>query len=255
MTRNSNTKKPCAASLLLLWRAGFAGVLATLVCTGITARAALVTVPPGLNPGDSYYLAFVTADTISGTSTAIADYNAFVQSQANAAGLGIIAGSPVTWKAAVSTPTTSAVANLGLGNAPIYRLDGVQIATGDSDLWDGSLMNPLNVDQYESTYGLGVAAWTGSNANGTPYNPYELGGTANLPVIGALDSTTVTWLVVNAVGSTNFNRVYAFSSELIVVPEPSQMVLVAGAGVILGACRMRKLRRGRPPAGEAVACW
>ncbi|MFN6190034.1 MAG: PEP-CTERM sorting domain-containing protein [Planctomycetia bacterium] len=38
------------------------------------------------------------------------------------------------------------------------------------------------------------------------------------------------------------------------VPEPSTMVFVAGAGVILGAWRMRKLRRGRPAAGEALAC-
>ncbi len=38
------------------------------------------------------------------------------------------------------------------------------------------------------------------------------------------------------------------------VPEPSTMLMLAGAGVGFGAWRLRKLRRGRPAAGEALAC-
>jgi hypothetical protein len=61
--------------------------VACLSMASHSASAAIVTVPTGLNPGDTYYLAFVTAGTITGTSTNIADYNAFAQSQATGAGL------------------------------------------------------------------------------------------------------------------------------------------------------------------------
>jgi hypothetical protein len=37
------------------------------------------------------------------------------------------------------------------------------------------------------------------------------------------------------------------------VPEPSQMLLLAGAGVSFGAWRLRKLRRSRMMAGDATA--
>lgn len=218
----------------------------TVTALGLSAAvdAAIVTVPTGLNPGDTYYLAFVTAGTISGTSTDIADYNAFAQSQAAGAGLGTISGSAVTWKAAVSTPTVSAVSNLGLGASPIYRINNVLIATGASDLWDGSLLNPLNVDQNDVSYGGGVAAWTGSQSNGTSYPTYELGGSSGTPIIGAVNSTT-TWLVVNAVNSANTNRVYAFSSPLIVpVPEPSSTaILIAVVGSFAG-WRLRRSKTG-----------
>lgn len=38
------------------------------------------------------------------------------------------------------------------------------------------------------------------------------------------------------------------------VPEPSQMVLVAGAGAILGAWRLRRVRRGLSAGEEALVC-
>jgi hypothetical protein len=225
----------------------------SLVCLSMSSQpaiAAIVTVPTGLNPGDTYYLAFVTAGTIAGTSTDIADYNAFAQSQAAGAGLNNISGSPVTWKAAVSTPTVSAVSNLGLGASPIYRINNTLIATGASDLWDGSLLAALNVDQNDQSYsGGGAAAWTGSNANGTPYLTYQLGTTT--PIIGAVSSTSNTWMVVNAVAAANTNRVYAFSSPLVVpVPEPSTTAMLTAAVGSIAAWRLRRSKRGNAPASS-----
>jgi hypothetical protein len=64
-------------------RLPFAKTLGLLVLAvlGVSsaARADIVTVPPGLAPGDTYRLVFVTADTITAASGNIADYNAFVQ--------------------------------------------------------------------------------------------------------------------------------------------------------------------------------
>jgi hypothetical protein len=52
-------------------------------------------------------------------------------------------------------------------------------------------------------------------------------------------------------GSTPYNATAQFT--LIAVPEPTQMVFVAGVGAALGAWRLRKLRRSREAAGDAIA--
>ena len=56
-----------------------------------------------------------------------------------------------TWRAIASTPAVDARDNTGTNPAstgvPIYLLDGsTVIANSNADLWDGNLLNPLNVD-------------------------------------------------------------------------------------------------------------
>jgi hypothetical protein len=233
--------------MIVKWFKSFFLVVA-LLATALEARATVVPVPTGLQPGDRYYLAFLTSGTINGTSSSIATYNAFVQGLANTAGLGTIEGESVTWKALVSTPTTSAVTNLGIGNFPIFRIDGIQMASGSSDLWDNSIAVPLNVTESGTTITTpGVVAWTGSNANGTPYSPYELGGSANLPIVGAIAGTTSNWIVVNALNPANTFRVYAFSEELVVpvpVPEPATIALASCGLALAGWSLRRRARKG-----------
>ena len=73
----------------------------------------------------------------------------------------------------------------------------------------------------------------------------------------ALDFTKVTSLVVgiqnvaSLPGSTAYNASANFT--VISVPEPTQMVSVAGIGAAYGAWRLRKLRRSRTAAGDAIA--
>jgi hypothetical protein len=43
------------------------------------------------------------------------------------------------------------------------------------------------------------------------------------------------------------------SIQILGVPEPTHMVFVAGIGAALGAWRLRKLRRSREAAGDAIA--
>ena len=52
-------------------------------------------------------------------------------------------------------------------------------------------------------------------------------------------------------GSTAYNGTATFTA--ISVPEPTQMVSVAAVGAMFGAWRLRKLRRARPAASEAIA--
>jgi len=116
--------------------------LATLV-TASAAQAALVVVPPGLNPGDQYRLVFVTDGTRDATSTNINDYNNFVTNQVTGSALatqlttaGFNLGT-ITWKAIGSTSATSAKVNTGTDGSqpdvPIYLIDGNKVANNNAD--------------------------------------------------------------------------------------------------------------------------
>lgn len=218
------------------------GSVVVLLAAFATARATVVTVPTSLSPGDSYYLAFVTNLTTAASSSDIAFYDAFVQAQANAAGLNTIAGNPVTWKALVSTTTTNAVTHLGIGSSPVFRLNDTQIASGGSDLWDGSIAVPLNVTESGTTLPAG-SVWTGSQANGVAYPAFQV-GTAN-PISGGLNSASSSWLVANSnQPNTTLFRIYAFSQELQVVPEPSAVVLaLSGAAAVIGLTLAKRRAR------------
>ena len=102
--------------------------------------------PDGLSRGDTYHLAFVTSGTRDATSTDIADYNTFVQNEAQRAG-AITKDWGIQWFAIGSTATKNAHDNAEV-RAPVYMLDGTQIATGYFDMWDGALLHDLNMNQY-----------------------------------------------------------------------------------------------------------
>lgn len=100
-------------------------------------------VPTDLNPGDQYHLVFVTSTTRDARSSNIADYNQFVQKAAEAVGLH-----GVKWRAIASTPSVHAIDNIALTpGVPIYRFDGMRVADSSKDLFDGSLLNPINVTE------------------------------------------------------------------------------------------------------------
>jgi hypothetical protein len=66
--------------------------------------------PAGLAPGAQFRFLFLTSGTQAATSTDIADYNTFVNSQASGA---TYEGSVVSWKAVGSTATVNARDNVG----------------------------------------------------------------------------------------------------------------------------------------------
>jgi len=80
-----------------------AGFVASMIST---SAYAVLFVPVGLAPGDSYQLAFVTSATTNATSSDINSYNSFVQAAADAAGIGSSEG--VTWSAIASTSAINA---------------------------------------------------------------------------------------------------------------------------------------------------
>jgi hypothetical protein len=226
----------------------FSGVaLATLV-TASAAQAALVVVPPGLNPGDQYRLVFVTSGTRNATSSNINDYNTFVTNQVTGSALatqlttaGFNLGT-ITWKAIGSTAATSAKVNTGTDGSqpdvPIYLIDGNKVANNNADLWDGSIQTQINRTQTDGTYSDQV--FTGSDTNGSPLTN-SLG--AAISRTGASIFSDDSWISWSDANSQNFSLpLYGMSSVLTVptpavtVPEPSSPLgLIILGGLMLGS--------------------
>ena len=122
------SKTVCALALSVASILGLAG----------TARAAIIT-PVGLALGTPFRMAFVSSTVITGTSSNVADYDAFVTLAAVAAGIDTYNGSPVTWEAIVSTPTVSAISRLPASSPALYMPLGTGrlLAPSGTALWSG----------------------------------------------------------------------------------------------------------------------
>ncbi|MFN6307702.1 MAG: PEP-CTERM sorting domain-containing protein [Microcystis sp.] len=244
-----------------------AGVaLATLGTSA--AQAALVVVPPGLNPGDQFRLVFVTDGTRNATSTNINDYNNFVTSQVTGSALatqlttaGFNLGT-ITWKAIASTRASGSIVavnardNTGTNpsslGVPIYLIDGNRVANNNTDLWDSSIIRSINVTQSGATTPTaGAVVWTGTNQSGvvspSPTDTNGLGGTTGFAVTGITNLTTANWISNNTTNRTNTRRLYGMSSVLKVpvleIPEPSSLLgYITLGGLMLGGA-VRKARK------------
>ncbi len=224
---------------------------------GSDACAAIVTEPDVLPDGTLYRLVFVTSGTRNATSSNIADYNAFAQTQANLS--PELAALNTTWTAIGSTLTiaardnTSTNPNTAVGVA-IYQLDGLLVANDNADLWDGLIFASINKDQLGGSHGNATLPWTGTHHSGVPSaNP--LGGSVAFPnfaQFGGAGNVGSGW--VNQ-GSSNTNDgavdlapLYAISGVLTAgglaaaVPEPATLTLwgLATLGCAIGAYRRRK---------------
>jgi hypothetical protein len=215
--------------------------LATLVgCFVVPLPAvAVVVVPPGLQPGDTYHLVFVTRDFRDATSPNIADYNAFVQAQANLN--PDLAG--ISWKAIASTETVDA-RNNALISAPVYNLAGVNIASGFADIWDGSINAPILRDQFMN--GAAAGPWTGTDPAGLRFANlrFVLGSSDSspFPVYGNHSTTNSTWIEQGANAEDRLRPLYALSEKLTVVPEPATIVLGALLIGLVTAIHHRRTR-------------
>ena len=221
------------------------------------AQAALVVVPPGLNPGDQYRLVFVTDGTRNATSTNINDYNNFVTNQVTGSALatqlttaGFNLGT-ITWKAIGSTSATSAKVNTGTDgtqpDVPIYLIDGNRVANDNADLWLPPIIRPINVTQAGSTLGTEVV-WTGTNSSGVVGGSNGLGG--SFAITGVTNLSTANWIQNSITLRTSLRRLYGMSSVLtkptppvLKVPEPSSLLgFITLGGLMLGGA-VRKARK------------
>lgn len=208
--------------------------------------AGAVVVPAGLNPGDTYHLAFLTDGTRDAVPTSIAIYNTFVQNEAALNPSLTGTGEGVDWFVIGSTFNDDARDN-AVVSAPVYLLDGTtKIANGFDDIWDGSVDNPIDINQFGSTVSNPDVVFSGTQADGTKYFPGGvqrfLGSTSNVQ-LGDPTVINSEWIFDPGASLKSDPRsFYALSELLVVVPEPSTSAIAFGMLAVLW-CRRRTSRR------------
>jgi len=172
-------------------------------------------VPAGLNPGDSYHLMIVTAGSRDGTSSVAADYDAFVQAQANQSGLT----SGVVWKAIVSTETVDA-RDHALVEAPVYLLNNYLFANDITDMWNG--LDDAEHGGIRNQFGQ-LNTWlvhTGTRTDGTAGETAFLGHGGGLNWFGNSNTqSSEGWIRSGTMYSSSSGAVYGLSEKL-TVPGP-----------------------------------
>ena len=101
---------------------------------------------------------FVSSDTYRGGFGGLSDGDQKCQNLANAV------GADGTWKAILSDYSTAARDRLTI-KAPVATWDGVEVASGKSDLWDSFIDTPIGVTEQNNDVQRRV--WTGTNPDGT----------------------------------------------------------------------------------------
>ena len=200
--------------------------------------------------GDTYHLVFVTTNTTTATSTNIADYNTFVQSEANASGLGtaLWGTGAVNWFALGSTSSVNAIDNAvitgpafdiyhSLNPGDSFTGSGF-LATDAADFWDfnfppsagGNSGNPLS-----NLTGGNNNVWTGTGPGGVASSALGAGGSSRRHWTG--------WWNWGPAFATQNNAdslpMVAISQQLTVMPEPSTGLLI-GLGGLLALLRRRR---------------
>jgi hypothetical protein len=228
-----------------------AALVAGIVATGLLlvvspAQAVSVPyVPSGLNPGDTYHVVFVTDQKRDATSSNIADYNAFVQSQAELAG-ALTQNWGVSWSAIASTATVDARDNIAVDTSPIYLLpfqgSGDLVADNATDLWDGSIQAFIQTDQFGTIEGQDNI-WTGTATDGTEslFLTLPAGLGSSNPRTGSSGDAEAGWVDFATEPADTSLALYAVSEELTVVPVPAAVWLF-GSGLLglVGVARRSK---------------
>lgn len=198
-----------------------------------------VYVPPGLNLGDTYHLVFVSSTTRDAMSSDIGVYNAHVQAAADEAGIGASEG--VSWYAIASTPDIIDARDNARVTAPVYRMDGLLVATGFADLWDGSISSSISYNELTEEV-TATSVWTGSWWYGTEKRGLSMD---NNPISGCSWATDRSWIDDIEYFPPEEWPLYGLSSQLTVIPEPSSLAVWALLGAVAGGLGYAKRKRGQ----------
>ena len=230
-------------------------VLATSMLAAPVSASVTIAAPVGLSVGDKFYWVFVTSQYYPATSSDIQHYNDVVNAAADNASVavqGVLANGilvanlgDIEWKVIASSASVDARDNIGDPMYGIFRLDGVKVADDETDLFDGSIQNPILITENVEE-GLNSYVWTGSHADGTAVAGYTLGGSASHTYnvrVGSKRLADARWIEYQSFyNSSDWISLYAISEELVYVPLPGSALLVL---VGLTTCSLARFSRKR----------
>ena len=213
-----------------------------LACLTASSAQAIIpgtplSAPSGLAEGDKFRFMFITFDTITATSSNIADYNSFVNFEANGATYN---GATISWKAVVSTASVHARDNVGGygSNAAVFLVNGTKIAndmttvSSSKGLWSSNLLAAPNVRINGTTRNATV--WSGSSGDGLAW--YSGLGSSNASGIatGLSSFTNFQWMSNSLQPKTSAYSIFGLSEELTysTVPAPGAIAVLASAGLL-----------------------
>ena len=209
-----------------------------IMCLSCISYASIITTPDGLVPGDQYRLVFVTYGTMDASSTSIDNYNTFVSNEAALS--SELASLNYSWTAIGSTVDIDASTNTSTDTStqgvPIYALNGSLVAQDNLDLWDGSLANPINIDQNGDT--VNGYVFTGTSIYGIGIIGRQLGADGYRTQSGLSNNTDSNWIDFDWAGSTAALHYYAIS-DIITVPEPGSLTLLTITTLYITRSRKR----------------
>ena len=238
------------------WRCVLA-IIALVAISASSLMAGTLIAPVGLNPGDHYRLVFVTSAARDATSTNIADYDNFVNTIANSGASSVLAPLGINWLVIGTTNTVDALTHINLSaSVPIYGVNGLLVANGAADFWDGFHAQPISTDETGNllrTYCVSrndCPVWTGTDfIGGNTFANQPLGGNGGSGQLGRSDVSSEAWTQWLSTSVNAAAPFYGISAvDLVVsgnsVPEPaSYLSMLTGILALLGAKRCRQIRR------------
>ncbi len=142
-----------------------------------------------------------------------------------------------TWRAVIGTSSQGPADRIGTANIfyPVRRVDGVSVST--SNLWSGSILAPVNVNELGDVVSTVTQAWTGSTSTGanatSDCNDWSSTGSGGAPATrlgqhGLTGATDGTWLDNGSINCGNDMRLYCLqASPSYVLPPPPPLNLTA----------------------------
>jgi hypothetical protein len=225
--------KTISRTILIMVIAWFAALPAS--------HAAVITAPGNLNYGDQYRLVFVSRFTWWGDGTDISAYNTMLTNDANSIFSDpLVSALNSNWYLIGSTAAVDARDNTNTNpvtdgaGVPIYNLVGLRVANNNSDLWDGSIQNLINIDNTGASPCCSASVWTGSTTAGVEWSSWGIGNSSASQ--GYWGYTSSAWIQNGNTSSTaqssgQLRYLYAMSDTLTYIPLPGTLWLF-GSGLL-----------------------
>ena len=195
-------------------------------------------IPPGLNPGDEFFIIFAGSDTLDGAQTS-ATYTSYAASvKQNDPDTDAVTGWVTLFGHDDSTLVTLSAFG-GNTSQPVYNTNGDLVAPNAAGLFSDSLSSPIGFDESGNAYSGSV--WTGFNFTGTPtgIGDDSLGGNDSLNdgcLAGSSTQTDTQWaasVLAGGAGCAGASLPLYVLSPLFAVPAP--VVSITPGSVDFGA--------------------